>query len=147
MSQYLLSFARDNLDSKPNAYLALFWCLYKANKSKGRYSEHIKSYLTTAADDLIEKDYQRIALRFKKVLDSKPELDWVAPSGLSPLASLQVKNFRGFGELASDDKGSYLKFSKTKNIFYAPNGGRKSSLCEALEYGTTGHIKEAVECL
>ena len=143
MSQYLLSFARDNLDSKPNAYLALFWCLYKANKSKGRYSEHIKSYLTTAADDLIEKDYQRIALRFKKVLDSKPELDWVAPSGLSPLASLQVKNFRGFGELASDDKGSYLKFSKTKNIFYAPNGGGKSSLCEALEYGTTGHIKEA----
>lgn len=143
MSQYLLSFARDNLDSKSNAYLALFWCLYKANQSKGRYSEHIKSYLAKAADDLLEKDYQLIALRFKKVLDSKPELDWVAPSGLSPLAYLQVKNFRGFGELASDDKGSHLRFSKTKNIFYAPNGGGKSSLCEALEYGTTGHIKEA----
>lgn len=79
MSQYLLSFARDNLDSKSNAYLALFWCLYKANQSKGRYSEHIKSYLAKAADDLLEKDYQLIALRFKKVLDSKPELDWVAP--------------------------------------------------------------------
>ncbi|WP_104204363.1 AAA family ATPase [Billgrantia saliphila] len=143
MSQYLLSFARSHLDGKSDAYLALFWCLYKANQSKGRYSEHIKTYLATAADELLQKDYQRIALRFKKVLDAKPELDWVAPSGLSPLAYLQVKNFRGFGELSSEDKGSHLRFSKTKNIFYAPNGGGKSSLCEALEYGTTGHIKEA----
>lgn len=144
MSQYLLSFARSHLDGKPDAYLALLWCLYKANQSKGRYSEHIKSHLTnTAADELLEKNYQHTALRFKKVLDAKPELDWIAPSGLSPLAYLQVKNFRGFGELASDDKGSHLRFSKMKNIFYAPNGGGKSSLCEALEYGTTGHIKEA----
>lgn len=59
------------------------------------------------------------------------------------MASLQVKNFRGFGELGPDDKGTLLRFSKIKNIFYAPNGGGKSSLCEALEYGTTGHIKEA----
>lgn len=143
MSQYLLSFARGHLDGKSDAYLALLWCLYKANQSKGRYSEHIKAHLTTTADELLETNYQLIALRFKRVLDARPELDWVAPSGLSPLAYLQVKNFRGFGELASDDKGSYLRFSKTKNIFYAPNGGGKSSLCEALEYGTTGHIKEA----
>ncbi|MGP9643586.1 MULTISPECIES: AAA family ATPase [unclassified Halomonas] len=143
MSQYLLSFAKSHLNGKSDAYLALFWCLYKANQSKGRYSEHIKTYLTTAADELLQKDYQRIALRFKRVLDAKPELDWVAPSGLSPLAHLQVKNFRGFGELASEDKGSHLRFSKTKNIFYAPNGGGKSSLCEALEYGATGHIKES----
>tara|TARA_R100000306_G_scaffold44395_1_gene42467 strand:+ start:888 stop:3710 length:2823 start_codon:yes stop_codon:yes gene_type:complete len=143
MSQYLLSFARGHLDGKSDAYLALLWCLYKANQSKGRYSDHIKDHLTKAAGELLGKDYQRIASRFKKVLDAKPELDWVAPSGLSPLSYMQVKNFRGFGELASDDKGSYLRFSKTKNIFYAPNGGGKSSLCEALEYGTTGHIKEA----
>lgn len=143
MSQYLLSFARSHLDSKSDAYLALFWCLYKANQSKGRYSDHIKAYLTTAADELLQKDYQRIASRFKKVLDAKSELDWVVPSGLSPLAHLQVKNFRGFGELSSEDRGSHLRFSKTKNIFYAPNGGGKTSLCEALEYGTTGHIKEA----
>lgn len=77
------------------------------------------------------------------MLDARPELDWVAPSGLGPLAYLQVKNFRGFGELGAEDRGTHLKFSKIKNIFYAPNGGGKSSLCEALEYGTTGHVKEA----
>lgn len=143
MSQYLLSFARSHLDGKSDAYLALLWCMYRANQSKGRYTEHIKAHLTAAAEQLLTTDYQRIAARFKKVLDARPELNWVAPSGLSPLAYLQIKNFRGFGELSSDDKGSRLKFSKIKNIFYAPNGGGKSSLCEALEYGTTGHIKEA----
>lgn len=143
MSQYLLSFARENLVGKSDAYLALLWCIYKANQSKGRYSDHIKSYLTTTADRLLGTDYQRIATRFKKVLDSRPELDWVAPAGLSTLDYLQVKNFRGFGEFGPDDGGALLRFSKVKNIFYAPNGGGKSSLCEALEFATTGHIKEA----
>ncbi|PJY96156.1 ATP-binding protein [Pseudomonas donghuensis] len=143
MSQYLLSFARSHLEGKSDGYLALLWCMYKANQDRGRYSEHIKAYLTSAADQMLKMDFQRIGARFKKVLDAKPELDWVAPSGLSPLAYLQVKNFRGFGELSTEDKGTHLRFSKIKNIFYAPNGGGKSSLCEALEYGTTGHIKEA----
>lgn len=143
MSQYLLSFARSHLDGKTDGYLALLWCMYKANQDRGRYSEHIKAYLTSAADQMMKMDFQRIGARFKRVLDAKPELDWVAPSGLSPLAYLQVKNFRGFGELSAEDKGTYLRFSKIKNIFYAPNGGGKSSLCEALEYGTTAHIKEA----
>jgi DNA sulfur modification protein DndD len=143
MSQYLLSFAREHIDDKPDAYLALLWCIYKVNGSRGRFSDHIKSHLSAASERLLATDYQKLARRIKTILDAKPELDWVAPSGLTPLASLQVKNFRGFGDLGHDDKGTLLRFSKSKNIFYAPNGGGKSSLCEALEYGTTGHIKEA----
>ncbi|WP_236194832.1 ATP-binding protein [Pseudomonas glycinae] len=143
MSQYLLSFARENLEDKPDAYLALLWCIYKGNGSKGRYSDHIKSHLSAASERLLSTDYQKLARRIRSILDGKPELDWVAPSGLTPLASLQVKNFRGFGDLGRDDKGTLLRFSKSKNIYYAPNGGGKSSLCEALEFGTTGHIKEA----
>lgn len=143
MSQYLLSFARQNLEGRSDAYLVLLWCMYKAAGSKGRYSDHIKSHIMNAADELLGRNYQRAAARFKKVLDSRPELDWVAPSGLNPLAHLRVKNFRGFGEFGSDDKGTLLHFSPLKNIFYAPNGGGKSSLCEALEIGTTGSIKEA----
>ena len=46
MSQHLLSFARSHLDDKPEAYLILLWCMYKANETKGRYSEHIKNHLT-----------------------------------------------------------------------------------------------------
>lgn len=143
MSQYLLSFAKDHLAGKSDAYLALLWCMYKGRQDKGRYSDRIKVHLTSANSNLVITNYQRIAARFKRILDARPELDWVAPAGLRPLATLQVKNFRGFGTFGPDDKGALLRFSKIKNIFYAPNGGGKSSLCEALEYGTTGHIKEA----
>ncbi|RZA21043.1 MAG: hypothetical protein EOP10_17280, partial [Proteobacteria bacterium] len=143
MSQYILSFARQNLDGRTDAYLALFWCMYQANQSKGRYSDHIKAHITAAADQLLGRNYQRIAARFKKVLDNRPELDRIPPSGLGTLDYLRVKNFRGFGEFGPDDKGTFIRFSKLKNIFYAPNGGGKSSLCEALEICTTGDIKEA----
>lgn len=143
MSQYLLSFAKQNLEGRTDAYLVLLWCMYQANQSKGRYSDHIKAHITSAADQLLGRNYQRIATRFKKVLDSKPELDRIPPSGLGTLDYLRVKNFRGFGEFGPDDTGTFIRFSKRKNIFYAPNGGGKSSLCEALEIGTTGDIKEA----
>lgn len=143
MSQYLLSFARENIENKTDAYLALLWCIYKFNGTNGRYSDHIKSHLSNESDKLLSTDYQKLSVRIKKILDAKPELDWVAPSGLTSLSTLQVKNFRGFGDLGHDDKGTLLRFGKSKNIFYAPNGGGKSSLCEALEFGTTGHIKEA----
>ena len=143
MSQYLLSFAKESLAEKSDAYLALLWCMYKGRKDKGRYSDHIKDHITSVNNELLATNYQQIAARFKRILDARPELDWVAPSGLRPLATLQVKNFRGFGAFGANDKGTQLQFSKIKNIFYAPNGGGKSSLCEALEYATTGHIKEA----
>ncbi|QXI20194.1 MULTISPECIES: AAA family ATPase [Pseudomonas] len=143
MSQYLLSFARQNLEGRTDAYLALLWCMYQANQSKGRYSDHIKSHITTASDHLLGRNYQRVAARFKKVLDKKPELDRIPPSGLGALDYLRVKNFRGFGEYGADDKGTFIRFSKLKNIFYAPNGGGKSSLCEAIEICTTAEIKEA----
>ncbi|WP_447903434.1 AAA family ATPase [Pseudomonas serbica] len=143
MSQYLLSFARQNLEGRTDAYLVLLWCMYQANHSKGRYSDHIKSHITTASDQLLGRNYQRVAARFKNVLDKRLELDRIPPSGLGALDYLRVKNFRGFGEFGADDKGTFIRFSKLKNIFYAPNGGGKSSLCEAIEICTTGDIKEA----
>ncbi|MDF9756908.1 AAA family ATPase [Pseudomonas hunanensis] len=143
MSQYLLSFAKQNLEGRTDAYLVLLWCMYQANQSKGRYSDHIKSHITTASDQLLGRNYQRVAARFKKVLDKRPELDRTPPSGLGALDYLRVRNFRGFGEFGADDKGTFIRFSKLKNIFYAPNGGGKSSLCEAIEICTTGDIKEA----
>ena len=30
--------------------LMLTWCMYQANQSKGRYSDHIKSHITTVSD-------------------------------------------------------------------------------------------------
>lgn len=143
MSQYLLSFAKQHLEGRTETYLMLLWCIYQANQSTGRYSDHIKAHIAEAGDHLLGRNYQRIATRFKKVLDKKSELNRIPRSGLGALDYLQVKNFRGFGDYSPDDKGSFIRFGKLKNIFYAPNGGGKSSLCEALELGITGDIKEA----
>lgn len=151
VSQYLLNFAKHNLEGKSEAYLILLWCLYKGYNKTGRYSDQIKSYLSRNSDKIFDGSSKglfseriaRNAARFKKVLDGRAELDWVAPSGLSALAEMNVKNFRGFGELSADDRGTFIRFGKVKNIFYAPNGGGKTSLCEAIEFGTTGAIKEA----
>ena len=60
MSQYLLSFAKDNLAGKSDAYLALLWCMYKGRQDKGRYSDHIKVHLTSGSRDLVITNYQRI---------------------------------------------------------------------------------------
>ena len=116
MSQYLMSFAKKHLAGKSNAYLSLLWCMYKGAQSKGRYSDHIKIYLSSANRNLLDTDYQHIAKRFKKILDGRPELDWVTPSGLKPVGTLQVKNFRGFGAFGVEDRGTLLRFSKIKNI-------------------------------
>ena len=60
MSQYLLSFAKDNLAGKSDAYLALLWCMYKGRQDNGRYSDHIKVHLTSGSRDLVITNYQRI---------------------------------------------------------------------------------------
>lgn len=143
MSQYLLSFAKNNIENKSNAYIAIFWCIYKQKSSTGRYSEHIKDYLTSVDNSILGKDFQKLARRIKIELNKKPELDWITPTGLKPVKQLRVKNFRGFGAMSEEDAGTEITFSKLKNIFFAPNGGGKTSLCEALEYGMTGSIKEA----
>lgn len=39
----------------------------------------------------------------------------------------------------------YIDFNKKYNIFFASNGGGKTTICEALEYGIINHIKEATK--
>lgn len=45
--------------------------------------------------------------------------------------------------MSDEDKGTLINFIADKNIFFAPNGGGKTSLCNALEYKLTGSVKEA----
>lgn len=52
MSQYLLNFGRSHLSGKSDGYLAFLWCMAKASQDRGRYSDHIKSYLASKADQL-----------------------------------------------------------------------------------------------
>lgn len=143
MSQYLLSFAKQHISNKSKPYLIILWCLSRAQNTSRRYSDHIKDYLNKHGDYILGKDFEAKSVLYENVLKNKQELDWVTTEGLSAVTQLVVKDFRGFGSLGKTDTGNVLNFRKGKNIFYAPNGGGKTSLCEALEFGTTAHIKEA----
>lgn len=143
MSQYLLSFAKQHISNKSKPYLIILWSLSRAQNTSRRYSDHIKDYLNKHGDYILGRDFEAKSILYENVLKNKKELDWVTTEGLSEVTQLVVKDFRGFGSLEKNDAGNVLNFRKGKNIFYAPNGGGKTSLCEALEFGTTAHIKEA----
>jgi len=57
------------------------------------------------------------------------------------IGKLEAKNFRGF-KASGEDNNREISFQQKSNIFYAPNGGGKSSLCEAIEWCLTGTTTE-----
>lgn len=57
------------------------------------------------------------------------------------LDKIDIVNFRGF-RTNSDGTGRKIIFDGQANLFFAPNGGGKSSLCEALEWTLTGDTSE-----
>ncbi len=60
------------------------------------------------------------------------------------LKKINIVNFRGF-RANSDGTGRKIFFNDKASLFFAPNGGGKSSLCEALEWTLTGDTSEHVQ--
>lgn len=96
--------------------------------------------------ELIEK--YLIVDKFRKTVDEieLPKTDAFLESQGSEtpkikLKNLDIVNFRGFRS-NSDGTGRKIFFNGKTNLFFAPNGGGKSSLCEALEWTLTGDTSE-----
>ncbi|MCX6740335.1 MAG: AAA family ATPase [Candidatus Parcubacteria bacterium] len=60
------------------------------------------------------------------------------------LNNIQLVNFRGF-QANKDGKGRLIEFNEKATLIFAPNGGGKTSLCEALEWTLTGDSSEREE--
>ncbi len=124
-------------------YYYLLRIIYKNVDSTERYlSTHIKETVNS-------KPYTSLQLK-NKLRGVKYKLSSLKIDNLSSLSKtfskikeIQLKDFRSFGHFGNDDKGVRFEFEQNKNILFAPNGGGKSSFCEALEYELTGDIKEA----
>lgn len=143
MTLHIEQFAQANLEDKSQGYLISLWIVYSRRLEKGKLSDKIKDELSRLGIDILKINVSRRKERYSRFLDNHQISASVNPIELKPLGAMRVKNFRGFGALPNDDKGTYIKFSSGKNIFYAPNGGGKTSLCEAIEYTVTGSLKEA----
>ncbi|WP_420231904.1 hypothetical protein ACN079_22490 [Pseudomonas sp. ABY48] len=143
MALHIEQFAQANLEEKSQGYLISLWIVFSRRLEKGKLSDKIKDELSKLGRDILKINIPRRKEKYAKLLNSRQVSTLADPIELKSLGAMRVKNFRGFGALPGDDKGTYVKFSSGKNIFYAPNGGGKTSLCEAIEYIVTGSLKEA----
>lgn len=142
MDEYISEFLYSNYDSNSDARKLLAWIMIDKTNTFSRITGRLK-YAIETKNHLKNKKFHRSLERYKKfyLAHNAPLINGTFSS--RKLKSIQISDFRGFGKLSDEDFGIKLNFNKINNIFFAPNGGGKSSLCEALEYQTTGEIKEA----
>lgn len=143
MSKHLQRFAHAYIAGKPASYLLALGFICRGVLDKGRLSEKIRDEIVRLGPGILKINVERRTLRYQNFLQKRLELADDAKAFERTVKALRLKDFRGFGSLSEEDKGLLVNFNSQKNIFYAPNGGGKTSLCEALEYIFTGGLKEA----
>lgn len=143
MDQYISEFLYNNYHDENYALKLLAWLIIDKKNTASSINRRL-TYAIENQDVMKNKIYLRKLDRYKNFYETHlvniPQNTTINNKRIS---TLQISDFRGFGKLSDEDKGIKIKFNKLNNIFFAPNGGGKSSLCEALEYQTTGDIKEA----
>ncbi|OED67329.1 recombination protein RecF [Vibrio splendidus ZS-139] len=140
MSFHLNNFLKNQILDDNCSYLYLLSLL---KKQKGK--KLTKAIYSELGDiEQLRRRVGRQVERYRRIVDQNMALARDSSNlVLTPLKSIQVKNFRGFSSLNDNDQGTLIPFSKGVNIFFAPNGGGKTSLCEAIEYSLTDNVKEA----
>jgi len=134
---YLKNFISEKLEQSSEAYLYILFSIYNNIGIKGRISNSIKGNLNNLNIDNLNLESKKNEL---KSLD-----DGVVNSKINDypkMKSIQIKDFRGFGSIGENDKGTYIMLDESKNIFFGANGSGKTSLCEAFEYELTSNVKE-----
>ena len=121
-------------------FLKILWCGFDDLISKNKIArkiymlEHIEKYLVDNS--------------FRIQIDSSelPEASELTESQNTNTPEIKLKeidlvNFRGFR--ANDNgNGRKIEFHKKATLFFAPNGGGKTSLCEGIEWALTGDTYE-----
>lgn len=97
-------------------------CIFEKARAK-QLSDKINDQLSKQGRDILKINITSRKEKYAKLLNSRQALTVASPIESKSLSAMRGKNFRRFGSLPSDDKGTYIKLSSGKNIFYAPNGG------------------------
>lgn len=137
--KYFHDFARKKKDQLSDPQLFVLLSALKNHDQKGRFRQHLLEELKDM--DVINLDFKKEIEEMIKENEIEKGEDQQRPRFV--IESLQVSNFKGFGPKTNEHKGTRINFNDKKTIFFAPNGGGKTSLCNALEYELTGQIKEA----
>ncbi|QXZ18267.1 hypothetical protein [Lelliottia amnigena] len=142
MDEYVSEFLYNYYDDENNHRKLLSWLIIDKSNNANKITARLK-YALEHKNIYKQNNFHRHLLKYKSFYESRnlnrPDVN----ISNRKIKYLQVSNFRGFGQLTDEDMGVKFNFNIVNNIFFAPNGGGKSSLCEALEFQTTGDIKEA----
>jgi DNA sulfur modification protein DndD len=134
---------KENISEEYLNFLKILWLGFDDLVSKSKIQrkiyilEQIEKYLI---DDTFQKQVKEVVL---------PDQNEVAVSQNSQTPTIKLKeidlvNFRGF-QANNDGNGRKIDFNDKATLFFAPNGGGKTSLCEALEWTLTGDTSERAE--
>jgi DNA sulfur modification protein DndD len=144
MKHFFRNFLKMNFSNKNDAYLFILWSVYKNIQGPIKLSDAIKKELSLL--DLGKFDFPSKRETATRIIQKMKQLstNTLTIGESSRIEWAQIKNFKSFGSLSGEDMGVRIELNPKKNIFFAPNGGGKTSLCEAFEYKLTGSVKEAV---
>lgn len=131
---------KEDISNEYSILLKILWLSFDEIITKSKIARRIHIL------QLIEK--YLIDVEYQKIVDTTelPKTDAFLESQGSEtpkikLEKIDIVNFRGF-RANSDGTGRKIIFNGKTNLFFAPNGGGKSSLCEALEWLLTGDTSE-----
>ncbi|MFU9138286.1 hypothetical protein [Erwinia tasmaniensis] len=142
MDEHISEFLFNNYSKDNYSWKLLAWLIIDKNSTANRITGRLKHAIENQ-NAIAKPSFIRRIDKYQKFYDSHRPQPLNPTNSLKKINTLQVCDFRGFGRLTEEDLGVKIQFNKLNNIFFAPNGGGKSSLCEVLEYQTTGDIKEA----
>lgn len=119
----------------------LLWLLINCRNGPKKINQMLQQRVTKK-EPIMSERYNHWLRSYKRFEENRLDSKKIKTED-AKISTLQVNNFRGFNALSLEDRGALVKFHSEINIFFAPNGGGKTSLCEAIEYACTGTIKEA----
>lgn len=123
-------------------YLFILWVCNEYINESGKISDKIKEELS---DGAFRSDLNKIKYLLSLKIQKQSSISNKQTQNVnkSKLKSVQIKNFKGFNNFSVECRGSKIDIHLNNTIIFAPNGGGKTSFCEALEYRLTNDIKEA----
>jgi len=130
--------SKENVSEEYIIFLKIIWLkFYKiivAGKRKTYILEQIEEYLIN--DDFQKQVYES---ELPDIDEESIEHDIKTP--FIRLKEIDLVNFRGF-QANDNGLGRKIEFCNKTTLFFSPNGGGKTSICEALEWGLTGDTYE-----
>ncbi|NEG62149.1 AAA family ATPase [Pantoea agglomerans] len=141
MDVHIVDFIKSSVVSESRERGLLLWLLINFRNGPKKINQMLQQR-STKKEPIMSERYNYWLRSYKRFEEDRLDSKTLKKDD-AKISTLQVNNFRGFNALSLEDKGALVKFHSEINIFFAPNGGGKTSLCEAIEYACTGTIKEA----